>query len=153
LVIPIWNLFIGDLYLALPHYRRSLSLMRQSVQFLKSRVPAGSIIVTDQGTYMMLAYYLESRDAPFSSRAYDMYESAGLRFIVAQRVFLFAGDQELREALCQTRHRYHLDGPLWVAAGGFAIRVTNPASSAWPFEKTIAIFRASDAPLVSAENP
>jgi hypothetical protein len=146
LMLPVWNWFGEDHYFPVSHERRSLSQMRQATQFLISAVPVGSVVVTDGGTYYMLAYYLNSNEVTLAGHVDGAHEVAGLHFAVA-RTFRFVGDAALRQFLSQTRHSYNLEGPVWVATGGYDIEVTNPASNAKPFEKTIAIFENSDPPV------
>jgi hypothetical protein len=97
-----------------------------------------------EGTYYILAYYLNSNVVTLAGHIDGAHEAAGLRF--AARTFRFVGDAALREFLSQARHCYNLEGPVWVATSGYDIEVTNPASNFEPFEKTMAV-AMSDLPL------
>lgn len=104
-----------------------------------------------EGTYYILAYYLNSNVVTLASHIDGAHEGAGLRF--AARTFRFVGDAALREFLSQARHSYNLEGPVWVATGGYDIEVTNPAPNFEPFEKTIAIFESSDPAVAMSDLP
>jgi hypothetical protein len=154
-IVLLWNLWAPDSYLPLPRERRQLSSMYEAIQFLRSGEDSKSVIVTDEGTSYMLNYYLScpglgnySVDEPFPVR-----QCAGLRFVVAP-TYEFSGFTDVTENLSQIREKYHLEGSIWVVAGGFRIHVTNPKSDSRPFGKTIAVFQPSDlpnTPLAKAE--
>jgi len=149
-LVIIWNLFSIDLGFAIPRDRRQLSSMREAVMFLENTVPPGSVIVTDQGTDVMLGYYLGCPSFEFydSNDFYYSRRCRGLQFIAAPD-FQFSGTGPLRAAFIQARARFHSDKPVWAAAGGWHIDVANPVSDARPFGKAIAIFQESDLPPIS----
>lgn len=126
--------------MTIPVPRHRVSQMREAVHFLRSRVPAGSMIVTDGGTAFILTYYFQSSD--YSIQQTDPYrirQLCNLQF-VAFPAFSFNDDTQLREAISKVRDDFHPSGELWVAVAGFEIRITNPAS-AEPFQQAIAVFR------------
>jgi len=153
-LILVWNLWASDLYEPVSRDTRQLSSMREAIQFLRSEVPSGSTLVTDLGTDFILGYYLGCPDYAYydSGEPYSMRQCATLRIVVAP-IYQFGGLEDLRETLSQVQSKYHLDEPVWVAAGGFQIHVANPVSDSRPFGKTIAVFRASDSPAAPAETP
>jgi hypothetical protein len=143
LIVPIWNLRALDDNMQIPRNRHNLAMMHQALEFLHSQVPAGSTILTDRGTDMMLAYYLKSHEDSLYSLPFEEHHPAGLKLIVAP-AYEFGGDADLQETLTQALNKYHLKGPVWVAAGGFHIAVTNPALNAAPFERSIAVFQMTN---------
>jgi Dolichyl-phosphate-mannose-protein mannosyltransferase len=146
-IILVWNWWATDLYLPTPRYRRQLSSMREAIRFLRTNVPSGSVIVTDGGTDQILGYYLGCPDYRFhdSDERYRMRQCVDLRIVVGP-FYQFDGPADLREEVFDVQHKYHLDQPVWVAAAGFDINVSNPVSDSRPFGKTIAIFQTSDSP-------
>ena len=156
-IILVWNLSATDLYVSVPRYRRQLSSMREAIQFLRSNVLSGSIIVTDGGTDHILGYYLGCPDYGYhdSDETYRMRKCADIPIVVTPP-FEFGGPADLSDALFQVKNKYHLAQPVWVVAGGFGINVANPVSDSRPFGKTIAIFQTSDssaAPAVQSSPP
>jgi hypothetical protein len=150
-MIFIWNTLAPDASLTIPRYRRHLSAMHEAVQFLGTSVPPGSIIVTDVGTDLMLGYYLGCPDYVYDRTVepYRMRQCARLHFVIAP-TFEFGGIADLRNAVAHARAKYHLEQPVWVAAGGFSNRVANPVSEVRPFGQTMAIFKDSDLPAAPA---
>lgn len=142
-LIPIWiATALGD-EMAIPESRHRLLWMRDAVQFLRTNAAPGSVVVTDRGTDLMLAYYLGSSDYDASSIApFLVRESGGFR-IVSVRSFQFRDDKKLREAVSGAEQVFRLEGPVWVAAGGFDILVETPPSAVQPFSHAITIFRSS----------
>jgi hypothetical protein len=142
-LIPIWIAMAPGDGMAIQESRHRLTWMRDAVEFLRANAAPGSVVVTDSGTDLMLAYYLGSSDyrtvftPPFRVR-----ESGGFR-IVSVRSFQFRDDMELRESISEAERVYQLQGPVWVAAGGFDILVKTPAFEAQPFSHAITIFRSS----------
>lgn len=150
-VIVLWNAVAAQQSLSIPRYRHHLSSMHQATDFFRRSVPVGSVVVMDQGTDLMLGYYLGCPDTGY----FDTVEPnriracTGWNFVVGSS-FQFSGLSELRETLLQVKAKYKLEQPVWVAAGGFYINVENPASEARTFGKTIAIFNDSDLPVTQA---
>ncbi len=149
-VVLLWNILAPDSYLPLSRERRQLASMHEAVQFLGSELDPKSVIVTDDGTSYMLGYYLPC--PPLGNhpidKPYPMRQCAGLR-IVSSPTFEFSGFTEVTDNLSEIQRTYHLDGPIWVVAGGFRIHVANPKSDSRPFGRTIAIFQPADLPRVS----
>jgi Dolichyl-phosphate-mannose-protein mannosyltransferase len=150
-VILLWNVLSTQQSLSIPRFRQHLSAMHKATDFLKNRVPAGSVVVMDQGTDLMLGYYLGCPDHGYfdSEEPNRMRPCTDLQFVVGPS-FQFSGFSELRATLLQVKAKYQLERPVWVAAGGFFVNVENPASEANPFGKTIAIFKDSDLPVTPA---
>lgn len=152
-LIFVWNALSVDLFLNIPRYRHHLSAMQDSIKFLRSSVPVGSVIVTDGGTDLMLGYYLDCPDYEYwEPEPLRMRQCAGLHFVVAP-TFQFRGVADLRDTLSQEQAKYHSERPVWVAAGGYGIYVTNLASESRPFGKTIAIFKDVDLPAEPGRSP
>jgi hypothetical protein len=128
-------------YLEIPAYRNRLSLIRESIEFLRRDVPGNAIVVTDRGTSLMLGYYLGSTGDLLYSEPYQTNWLSSLRTVAAD-TFQFGSDNDLQFAIAETRRRYRWDGPVWVAAGGFVISVTNPAADKRPFEVALAVFES-----------
>jgi hypothetical protein len=143
LLVPVWIAKAPGDAMAIPENRYRLHWMRDAMRFLRANVSPGSIVVTDRGTDYMLAYYLGSGDYGHSFiTPYRVRESGGLR-VVSARPFQFRDDAELRESLSEVRREYGLEGPVWVAAGGFQIGVKTPPSDVRPFSEAITIFRSA----------
>ena len=142
LLIPVWVAKSQGDPMAIPESRYRLHWMRDAMRFLLSSAAPGSVVVTDHGTDYMLAYYLNSSDYGGSSNTpYRVREAGGLR-IVSAPSFQFRDDAELRESLSEVRREYRLQGPVWLAAGGFSIGVKTPPSEVRPFSEAITIFRS-----------
>jgi len=153
-LVIIWNLFSIDLSFAIPRDRRQISLMREAVMFLENTVPLGSVIVTDEGTDVMLGYYLGCPSFEYydSNDSYYSRRCRGIQFIAAP-TFQFSGTPQLQAAFNQARARFHSDKPVWAAAGGFHIDVANPVSDSRPFGKVMAIFQEADLPPAAVTGP
>jgi Dolichyl-phosphate-mannose-protein mannosyltransferase len=139
-LIPFWLRSPIQVPMTIPGPRHQLSQMREAVQFLRTRVPAGSTLVTDVGTAFTLNYYFQSSDYSIEQTdPYRIWQLGNLQ-LVAFPVFNFNDDTQLREAISKVRADFHPAGEVWVAAAGFEIRITNPAA-AEPFQQAIAVFR------------
>jgi hypothetical protein len=153
-MIFIWNSLAPDSSLTIPRYRHHLSAMHEAVQFLGTSVPPDSVIVTDVGTDLTLGYYLGCPDYLYddASEPYRMRQCARFHFVIAP-TFEFGGMADLSNTLAHVQAKYHLERPVWVAAGGFSNHVANPVSEGRPFGQTMAIFKDSDLPAAPAVGP
>ena len=119
--------------------------MLQARDYLLSAVPAGETVLTDHGTAMMLAYYLRSGDSAITDmKPYEQREIGGLRVVVAP-AFDFLNQDELKAAIAETRRLYQPQRPMWVAAGGFVIRVDTPADQLRSFTDAMTVFQVPPA--------
>lgn len=142
LLVPVWITRAAGDTTAMPDSRYQLQSMRDAVQFLRTAAPPGSVVVTDTGTDFMLAYYLGSTDyGTKDGDPYRLRQAGGLR-VISARTFQFRDDAELHASVAEIRRLYRLDGPVWVAVGGFVPNVTTPASEVRSFSETISIFRS-----------
>jgi hypothetical protein len=123
----------------------SAAMMRDAARFLRHTLPPGSVVVTDSDTDLILAYYLESHDyrIPRINPDWLDRESGGLR-IIAAPVVEFRQAAQVQAAVCAALHRYSLQGPVWVAAGGFGAHASTSVSRARPFGQAISIFQTDD---------
>jgi hypothetical protein len=148
-LIVIWNALSTDSYLPIARNRRHLVSMHEAIAFVGRSVPAGSVVFTDFATDLMLGYYLGCPDYDYygSEEPYRMRECRGLHIVVAP-TFQFNGPSDLRDSLSRVQAKYHLERPVWVAAGGFGshIDVANSISDSRPFGSAIAIFQDLDLP-------
>jgi hypothetical protein len=148
-LIIIWHSLSNASYLDIAPERRHLGQMREATEFLRKGVPPGSVIVTDAGTSQMLGYYLGCPDYGYydSDELYRMHQCGSVRFLVAP-IYQFDGPADVRDACFEVRSKYLLDGPVWVAAGGFQVTVANSVSDSRPFGKAIAIFPTDSTKLL-----
>ncbi len=124
--IFVWNILAPEPTFTVERYRHHLSAMHEAIDFFGGSMPSGSVIVTDIATDVTLGYYLGCPDNEFDTdEPYRMRQCAGLRFVVAP-TFEFSAPAELRDILSLVRVKYHFERPVWVAAGGFFINVSNP---------------------------
>jgi dolichyl-phosphate-mannose-protein mannosyltransferase len=144
-LVPPWEIGASDTLMTIPDRRHRLSQMQDAIQFLRTSVPSGSLVVTDQGTDLMLNFYMPSRDYSEADNPYRIRQLDGLQLVVMQ-TFRFADDRELQAALARVCHDFPGKEAVWVAAGGFGISVQNPAASDASFQQAIAIFRSSCLP-------
>lgn len=142
-LIPVWVMRQPYIPQTIQAKRQRLALMRDSVRFLRTQVPPGSVVLTDSGTDYMLTYYFAASDPPLASEEMPKFftrEAGGLRFLVGPE-FQFASDSTLRAEADQVRGAYPYRGPLWVAAGGFFINVTDPDAKWDADSAAIAVFK------------
>jgi hypothetical protein len=142
-LIPLWRFTAEHDPLSIGEDRHLESQMLGAVDFLRHDVPPGSMIVTDSGTAYMLVYYFHAvgdlPTFPFHTSPYHVRRLERQQ-IIASREFSFESDEQLHSVLSTVRRDFHWEGPIWVAAGGFSIQITNPAGSAQSFQNAVAIF-------------
>jgi hypothetical protein len=142
-LIPVWPLTADPDPLAIPDERHLTTQMLGAVDFLCHDIPLGSIVVTDASTAYMLNYYLHvAGDLPSIASHYRVRRICGQQ-VIASREFAFTGNEQMRAVLSMVRRDLQWNGPIWVAAGGFGIRVTNPAIMNQPFQDAVAVFQAT----------
>jgi hypothetical protein len=127
--------------------RHQLQDMREATVFLQKNVPADALILTDNGTDLMLGYYLECPAFGYydSTEPYRIHQCGNLHFVIYSS-FQFNGLADLREELAQVHAKYGSERKVWIAAGGFdgGAGEANSVSEARPFGKAIAIYQESD---------
>ncbi len=133
------NMRAGTPIFTTPVERHRLSDMRSAIDFLRSHVPVGSVVVTDQGTDLMLVYYLHAPYQKNTVYPYSVREAGGYHLFVAP-TFEFQNETDLRETMAEAKRRFHLEGPVWVAAGGISLHVKTPPSQVKSFSEAVTIF-------------
>lgn len=136
--------------------RHQLQDMREAAAFLQKNVPADALILTDNGTDLMLGYYLECPAFGYydSTGPYRIHQCGNLHFAVDPS-FQFGGLSGIRAALAQVHTQYGSDRQVWIAAGGFdgGAGEGNSVSEARPFGNAIAIYQERDLQPQSPTNP
>jgi len=134
------NVFAVTPYITIPSERHQLSDMRAAIDYLVTTPPASKTVITDHGTGMMLTYYLGSNDpASVDIPPYASREIRGIRIIEAPG-FSFEVPVDVQTAIEETRKRYKLDSPLWVAVGGFVNRVETPIDRIKSFTDMLTLY-------------
>jgi Dolichyl-phosphate-mannose-protein mannosyltransferase len=122
--------------------------MHDAAELLRKSAPADALILTDSSTDLTLGYYLGCPSFEYlnQSEPYPIYvhHCGSLNFAVYP-AYLFAGTEDVRQALAQAKGVYGSGRKIWVAAIGLEPG-PGEAIRGLDVSRPIAVFQESDIP-------
>jgi hypothetical protein len=118
--VPYWHLHAVAAPQQAPRSQQERDLMTEAIAYLRDSAPAGSPIMTDYQSSLLLMHYLGGDAVPPPSTACGgLFETAlgGYRLITSARWSATAGD--FQREVGQWRAKCGSAGPVWVFDGGW----------------------------------
>jgi hypothetical protein len=133
IVVPIWHLRASRVPQQMPRSQQQRSLMTEAMAYLQDSAPAGSPIVTDYQSTILLMYYLGGNSVPPPAIVCGgLFETAigGYRLITSEPWSENAAD--FQRAVDRWRVECGSAGPVWVFDGGWQENLLDDISRTAP---------------------
>ncbi len=149
LFVPLWHLPAFLRWNNIEGSRADRANLRRALEYIRTSIPTGALVLTDSETRLTLGHYLAPRAwRPETGVLPSVERFAGLRFFASR--WSFEGPDSLTEDLALVRRRLPAeDGPVWVIDGGFEVTLdrrlselpTPPAGEPRDFGRALFVFR------------
>ncbi len=133
IVVPYWHLRALPAPQQVPRSQQERALMTEAITYLRDSAPAGSPIMTDYQSSILLMYYLGGNAAPPPSTVCGGFTETpigGYRLINFSRWSVTAGD--FQREVDQWRAQCGSAGPVWVFDGGWGENLIDDLSRTAP---------------------
>ena len=123
--------------------RNSREMMLQCIQYMRQAIPPDTLIFTERGTLLVLAYYEGDPLPPESVPTFAESRLAG-RWRAATRDYVYAAKEQYDGAMTAFRVRYGIPTPtpwFWVLDGGLSA-VSAPEDPVRPFTRVLRVFQS-----------
>ncbi len=125
--VPVWHLAAGQYRGEVARVENRREYMHEALRFLKTRIPPGSLILTESECRVELAYYLEKGRRLPEVRGTPSEETIGGYRLFSAR-WNFTSLDDLRQDLRLVRETYGLkpQDRIWIFDGGFQLLLQEP---------------------------
>jgi len=128
--VPVWHLAAGQYRGEVARVENRLEYMHEALRFLKTRIPPGSLILTESECRVELAYYLEKGRRLPEVRGTPSEETIGGYRLFSAR-WNFTSLDDLRQDLRLVRETWETYGlkpqdRIWIFDGGFQLLLQEP---------------------------
>jgi hypothetical protein len=131
--VPYWHLRALPAPQQVPRSQQERALMTEAIAYLRDSAPAGSPIMTDYQSSVLLMYYLGGDTVPPPSTVCDGFLETG---IGGYRLITFAGWSagagDFQREAGQWRAQCGSAGPVWVFDGGWGENLIDDLSRTAP---------------------
>jgi len=142
LVTPLWHWQAVQDWNEMDADRLRKELIVQTMDYMRSAIPPGTLIFTERETLWILAYYFGHNQLPPRAAAGRFSETLLGAWRIGTRDYKYLTQDEYKEALLAFRRHYGLSDaePVWVLDGGWDV-VSVRQDELRPFTRAVRVFQ------------